>query len=399
MRYSFVFLAALFAFTAAQQKSYDGYQVVTITVDDPQKMDLLFQWQDHGIDFWDSINALGRPVRVMIPPHLKEEFPVFLAENGIPYELSIPNVETVFAQERRVQMERRARAMMNRRLTGRSTADFSYYWQPDEISREILVVRISNTNFDGTKPKIFIDSGIHAREWIAPMAAVYLIHELVSHSYEHADFLECDWIIIPIANPDGYQFSHDVNRMWRKTRSINPGSTCIGTDPNRNYRYRWGFAGVSTNPCSDIFMGPAPHSEREVQVVSSELTREAAGVRLYLSFHSFGDWLIYPWGYDRIYHPNYEQLDEVGGLASDAIYNAHGRRYTVGNSAILLYPAAGASDDYAAAEHHIDLSYTVELTGGGSTGFDLPPHMIIPVSGEIFTGLRAYARYIADNYS
>lgn len=70
------------------------YQVVTITVDDPQKVDLLFQWQDHGIDFWDSINALGRPVRVMIPPHLKEEFPVFLDENAIPYKLSIPNVET-----------------------------------------------------------------------------------------------------------------------------------------------------------------------------------------------------------------------------------------------------------------------------------------------------------------
>lgn len=133
-------------------------------------------------------------------------------------------------------MQRRARALMNRQATGRATADFSYYWQVPEIHAylrqlaaeyphlvtldvdscrsyeggEILILRISNTNFDGTKPKIFIDAGIHAREWIAPMAALYFIHELVEHSHQYADLLECDWIIIPMANPDGYQFSHDV---------------------------------------------------------------------------------------------------------------------------------------------------------------------------------------------
>ncbi|XP_055687463.1 carboxypeptidase B-like [Lutzomyia longipalpis] len=419
---NFIVLAALFALSAATQVSYDGYQVVTIKVDDATKLDLLFQWQDHGIDFWDNMNALGRPVRVMIPPSLLDEFPAFLRENEISYELTIPNVETVFQEERRVQMQRRARALMNRG-TSRSTTDFSYYWQTEEIhsylralaadypnlvtldqagtsyeGREILVIRISNSGFDGSKPKIFIDATIHAREWIAPMAAMYLIHELVVHSNENADLLDCDWIIIPLANPDGYQFSHDSNRMWRKTRSVNPGSTCMGVDGNRNYRFNWGYAGISTNPCSDIYLGPEPHSEVEVQAVSNELTKEAAGVKLYLSFHSFGDWLLFPWGYDRIYHDNRDQLYDLGHLVADEIYYTHGRRYTVGNSAILLYPAAGASDDYAAAEHNIDLSYTVELTGGGSTGFDLPPDQIIPVSGEMFTGMRAYARYIAQNY-
>ncbi|XP_059613885.1 carboxypeptidase B-like [Phlebotomus argentipes] len=423
MRFAIVIFAAVFALTAAEYQSYDGYQVVTIKVDLPAKVDLLFQWQEQGIDFWDSLNSIGRPTRVMIPPHLLEEFPAFLRENEISYELSIPNVETVIAEERRVNMERRAIAMMKKANSPRATADFSYYWQTEEINqylreladefpnlvtlevagqsyegRDIYVVRISNSNFDGTKPKVFIDATIHAREWIAPMAVLYLIHEIVQHSADHPEFYECDWIIIPVANPDGYQYSHDSDRMWRKTRRINDGSTCIGVDGNRNYRYRWGYGtGISTNPCSEIFIGPAPFSEPETEIVSNELGRDS-GVRLYLSFHSFGDWLLFPWGYDRIYHANHDQILALGNIAADAIYNAHGRRYTVGNSAILLYPAAGASDDYAAGEHHIDFSYTVELTGGGTTGFDLPPAQILPVSREIFTGLRAYAQNIADFY-
>ena len=42
-----------------------------------------------------------------------------------------------------------------------------------------------------------------------------------------------------VANPDGNAFSHSDDRVWRKTRSPNSGSTCIGTDPNRNFNHHW----------------------------------------------------------------------------------------------------------------------------------------------------------------
>ena len=29
------------------------------------------------------------------------------------------------------------------------------------------------------------------------------------------------------------------DRLWRKTRSITPNSTCIGADPNRNWDSHW----------------------------------------------------------------------------------------------------------------------------------------------------------------
>ena len=42
-------------------------------------------------------------------------------------------------------------------------------------------------------------------------------------------------VAVPILNPDGYEYSWTDDRMWRKTRMPNPGSPCVGTDPNRNW--------------------------------------------------------------------------------------------------------------------------------------------------------------------
>jgi len=53
--------------------------------------------------------------------------------------------------------------------------------------------------------------------------------------------------------------------MWRKTRRPNQGSTCIGTDPNRNFQFRWNTGGSSSAPCSETFHGPNPNSEIEVR--------------------------------------------------------------------------------------------------------------------------------------
>ena len=52
-----------------------------------------------------------------------------------------------------------------------------------------------------------------------------------------------DWVILPVFNVDGYAHTWGGrhNRMWRKTRSPNRGSSsCMGTDPNRNWNYKWG---------------------------------------------------------------------------------------------------------------------------------------------------------------
>lgn len=49
------------------------------------------------------------------------------------------------------------------------------------------------------------------REWIAPMVALKLIHELVEHNDLYTNLLDgLDWIIVPILNIDGYIYTHEV---------------------------------------------------------------------------------------------------------------------------------------------------------------------------------------------
>merc|ERR1711872_698819 len=85
-------------------------------------------------------------------------------------------------------------------------------------------------------PNVWLEAGIHAREWIAPAVATFIVRELVEDYEEHPEYLDkLNWYFIPSANPDGYAYSHEHDRMWRKTRSAT-GSImgCKGVDPNRN---------------------------------------------------------------------------------------------------------------------------------------------------------------------
>ena len=62
--------------------------------------------------------------------------------------------------------------------------------------------------------------GMHAREWIGSAVATYIISQLVEKNSSYAKLLEnSDWMILPVANPDGYEYSHTSDRLWRKTRS------------------------------------------------------------------------------------------------------------------------------------------------------------------------------------
>jgi len=81
---------------------------------------------------------------------------------------------------------------------------------------------------------------MHAREWISPATVTFLLLQLVEFRPDHPELIEeFDWFVLPMVNPDGYEFSHTTDRLWRKTRSANAGSQCVGVDPNRNFDTHW----------------------------------------------------------------------------------------------------------------------------------------------------------------
>ena len=46
--------------------------------------------------------------------------------------------------------------------------------------------------------------GIHAREWISPATATYILQQLIAQSYQIDSLLNLyDIFILPVSNPDG----------------------------------------------------------------------------------------------------------------------------------------------------------------------------------------------------
>merc|ERR1711860_138306 len=117
-------------------------------------------------------------------------------------------------------------------------------------------------------------------------------------------------------------------------------------------------------------------SEPETQAVAKFILSQKDRLKMYLSFHAYGQWFLTPWGYGRVYPTDYKDLKKVADDAANAIRGSYGPRYKVGTSAILLYPAAGGSDDWAKGVAGIKYSYTVELPDEGRYGFALPARFI-----------------------
>ncbi|XP_022916582.2 carboxypeptidase B1 [Onthophagus taurus] len=388
--------------------SYEGYQVYTVIPTTRDHAEFLKGIQESGeFDFWSNAKVLGQPINIMVKPELVTVFSKMLTLKNINHSVLIENVELTVQAERAQQI--RAPKVEKGKISfteyhryeviqeylrslGEKYPDKAHVSSFGESSegRPLTSIQIGT---DPGKPTIVMDAGIHAREWIAPATALYIIQQLVENE-EYAYLSEnINWLIVPVLNPDGYEYSHTNTRMWRKTRSR--GNVCYGVDGNRNFGFMWGGLGTSDNECSEIYRGPNAFSEPEIAAFR-DLVLQLDSVPLYIALHSYGSWVLYPWGYDYILSDNNDELHSLGENIAGAIYDVSGTRFTVGNAAFLLYPAAGASDDWMKSII-APLSFTLELPGGGSQGFDLPPYRITEVVTETWQGILAAYKYISDN--
>ena len=101
---------------------------------------------------------------------------------------------------------------------------------------------------------------IQSREWISPAVATFIIDTFAENwSEQSEDIQNIDWYFLPVMNPDGYEYTHTNDRLWRKNRRRN--YLCMGVDLNRNYGYHWGGQGASRQPCAETFAGSGAFSE------------------------------------------------------------------------------------------------------------------------------------------
>jgi len=408
-----VVLLVLVAAAWAEQFSYEGYKVYRAHPANEHQVQVLESLsKNNHFDFWSSPRSVGKPVDIMVDPHAYLSLASFLDRNSIQFEILIDNVE------RNVQQERMRQSRAPR--LGKGRISFAKYNRHGEINdyidqlsqdhsdivavetigksyegRDLKVIKISS-NPSAKKPVIFIDAGIHAREWAAPAQATYIINQLVENPSNSQLLDKVDWHILPVVNPDGYEYTHDYQRLWRKTRSR--GKSCYGADANRNFGFHWGEIGASEYECDDIYMGSQAFSEVEAQAVRDYINKNKDTIKLYITCHSYGEYILFPWGFTSALPDDYDELQDLGELVANTIHTVAGTTYTVGTSTNVLYPAAGGSDDWAKGVAGVELSYTIELPGGGSWGFDPPPNQIRPIVEETWVGFKAYHHYVQAKF-
>ncbi|XP_066953173.1 carboxypeptidase B-like [Macrobrachium rosenbergii] len=252
-------------------------------------------------------------------------------------------------------------------------------------NRSIYRVRITNNIGNNIKKKVvFIDGGIHAREWVSPPAAFYAIKKLIADTKLTKSI---EWQIIPMLNPDGYIYTWSQDRLWRKNRS--PSSVCVGVDLNRNFGYQWGGLGTSTDPCNEEYRGPSAFSEPESRALRDAMLPLNGRVKAYITFHSYGQYILYPWGYSTdVTHPLTASMNKAGRVMAKQIKSKNQATYTVGNAAATLYPAAGASDDWTSYTLSVPYVYTIELRDTGAGGFTLPASEILPTVQDAWLAVK-----------
>lgn len=173
--------------------------------------------------------------------------------------------------------------------------------------------------------------------------------QLVEFRDLHPELIDSvDWYIMPVANPDGYEYSHSTDRLWRKTRSGAKTEqrwgrkACYGVDPNRNWDFHWGEGPTSSsNACTDDFRGPRPFSEPETQAMSDFILNRKDQIKIYLTLHSYSQMWLVPWGYKDEKPKDYYDMYILAEKGVEALEAVRGTDYLLGTAAELLYTSSG----------------------------------------------------------
>ncbi|XP_014086252.1 zinc carboxypeptidase A 1 [Bactrocera oleae] len=406
---------AVVAISNAERARYDNYRVYRVTASDAKELAILKTMEDtsDALIFIEGVHSVNRDIEVVVAPHKIPDFLKAMGDNEIDYVLLENNLQAQLDDEDKEQIKGRAGGYD---WTAYQTLDDTYNWlisltrlYPGVVTlieggktyekRSILGIKISYNNGNAQKPGIFIEAGIHAREWIAPATTTYIINQLLTSEDAALQDLakNYDWYFFPHANPDGYVYTHTTNRMWRKTRQ--PHGICYGADPNRNWDSYWGTVGISNNPCSETYAGPKAFSEIETKSLSNYIKSLEGKIQLYISYHSYSQYVLYPYGHTNQLPDNVADFQSVFNVTVDAIKQRYGTRYTGGNVYDAIYPASGSSTDWAYANVGTRMSFCLELRPGPNafvTGFRLPANQILPTAEETLDALVAMVNKVKD---
>jgi carboxypeptidase T len=243
---------------------------------------------------------------------------------------------------------------------------------------------LTNRLRPGPKFKFALMAAIHAREFTTAETATRFAEELVANYGVDPDVT---WLldygemhILPQANPDGRKFAEQLI-YWRKNTNRTfdcPGQPSsgyqYGVDLNRNSSFKWneceGSSCSSSAVCAQTYRGVSAASEPETQVIETYLGSIFADQRgpavgdaappdtegVFISLHSYGQWVLFPWGYTASPSPNFSSLQTLGRKFG------YFTKYDVCQAGApgCIYQTDGTTDDWSYGALGV-ASFTLEL--------------------------------------
>lgn len=262
---------------------------------------------DHGLTRW--IRHAERAQRAARERAARGEAPLA----GIPGFPCYRTVEETFATAEAIALEHPTLA------TWLDVGDSWEKWTLGGLpGYDLRVLRLTNSAVPGPKPKLFVNSAIHAREYTTAELTTRFAEQLVDGYDVDAD---ATWLLdhheihlLLQTNPDGRKHA-EAGASWRKnTNQAYCGATSQfrGADLNRNFEFQWNCCGGSdSDPCGETFHGASPASEPEAQAVQAYLRANFEDLRantfpggaappdapgVYFDVHSFSELVLWPWG-------------------------------------------------------------------------------------------------------
>ncbi|CAD0202522.1 unnamed protein product [Chrysodeixis includens] len=276
--------------------------------------------------------------------------------------------------------------------------DYSSICKVQEIgytaeNRTIKMINITNGN--PNNKVILITAGQHAREWISVSSALYIVNTIVTKFDQQADSIQNkNWLIIPVLNPDGYDYTHTKDRLWRKNRR--KFMYCSGVDINRNFETDWGIAGITeNNECRGTYAGPYPFSEAE-SIALRNLLSSSKKPDAMIDLHAYGNLILFPWSARIQATQDLQMHRKTADEMSKAIFKTTKQNYTFGATYHIIYPATGTLLDWAYTRG-VEHAYVIETRDKGSLGFLIPPDEIEDTGKELYSAVKYLAKAISPN--